>query len=148
MVYLTKRFLILLFAFVMLVFASAQETQLEQRVFEIGRDLRCPVCTSESVADSNAEIAIQMRDIIQQKLEEGQSEAQIKAFFQASYGDWILLEPPRRGIHLIVWLLPTLVGLAGVAVLAILIRRWTTEKETIEVDETELKRVREALDNA
>ncbi|MCA9836845.1 MAG: cytochrome c-type biogenesis protein CcmH [Trueperaceae bacterium] len=132
----------------MLVFASAQETQLEQRVFEIGRDLRCPVCTSESVADSNAEIAIQMRDIIQQKLEEGQSEAQIKAFFQASYGDWILLEPPRRGIHLIVWLLPTLVGLAGVAVLAILIRRWTTEKETIEVDETELKRVREALDNA
>lgn len=144
--YLSSKIIFLLIFFGLMAFA--QETQLEQRVFEIGRDLRCPVCTSESVADSNAEIAVQMRDIIQQKLEEGESEAQIKAYFQASYGDWILLEPPKRGIHLLVWLLPTLVGLAGVTTLILLIKRWTAQKETLQLDEADLKRVREAMDKS
>ncbi len=141
-----RRTVFFLACFFFLVFA--QETQLEQRVFEIGRDLRCPVCTSESVADSNAEIAVQMRDIIQQKLEAGESEAQIKAYFQASYGDWILLEPPKRGIHLLVWLLPSLVGLVGVITLVVLIKRWTAQKETLQVNDADLKRVREAMDKA
>ena len=124
----------------------AQETQLEQLVFEIGRDLRCPVCTSESVADSNADIAIEMRNIIQEKLEAGESEAEIKAFFQARYGDWILLEPPKQGIHLFVWLLPTIAALLGAVVLFILFRRWTAAtKVPVEAAEEDIARVREAL---
>src|SRR5688572_13018433 len=86
--------------------ASAQEVELESRVFEIARQLRCPVCVSESVADSSAQLAQQMRALIQQQLEEGRSEAQIFAYFTNRYGDWIMLEPPRRGIHLVVWILP------------------------------------------
>lgn len=141
----------LMLVFLALFFASftlGQETQLEQRVFEIARDLRCPVCTSESVADSNADIAIEMREIIQEKLIAGESEQQINAFFQERYGDWIMLEPPKRGVHLFVWLLPAVVALVGVTTLIILIRNWTSSsKEEIVVDAADLKRVREALDN-
>jgi len=138
----------LLFSFFLLssFFAISQETQLEQQVFEIGRDLRCPVCTSESVADSNAEIAIQMREIIQEKLLEGQTEAEIKAFFQASYGDWILLEPPKRGIHLFVWLLPSIAVAIGIVVLLLLFKRWTAATQIpVEADEQDIARVRAAL---
>ena len=127
-------------------FSFSQETQLEQKVFEIGRDLRCPVCTSESVADSNADIAIEMRTIIQEKLEAGDSEAEIKAFFQERYGDWILLEPPKRGIHLFVWLLPTIAAVLGALALFVLFRRWTAATQVpIEAAEEDIARVREAL---
>lgn len=126
--------------------AFAQSGDLDQQVFEIARQLRCPVCVSESVADSNSRVAIEMRDVIQQQLEEGQSEAQILAFFQERYGDWILQEPPRRGIHLLVWLLPVIVAVIGAGTLAYFVRRWLASGEEIpDVAEEDLARVREAV---
>jgi len=101
---------------------------------------------SESVADSSSRVAIEMRDLIQQQLEEGRSEAEILTFFQDRYGDWILLEPPRQGIHLLVWLLPAVVLLAGAAGLGLFIRRWLEAgRDTPDVDSAELSRVREAM---
>lgn len=129
-----------------LALALAQDVQLEDRAFEIGRQLRCPVCVAESVADSNAQIAQEMRQLIQQQLEQGKSEQQILAYFQTRYGDWILLDPPKRGWHLVVWVLPLLAAAGGVVALALLLARWRRAAETpVEVDEAELDRVREAL---
>ena len=105
--------------------AAAPPERLESRVFEIAQQLRCPTCVSESVADSSAGISIEMRNQIQAQLEEGRSEAEILAFFQERYGDWVLLEPPRRGIHLIVWWLPGIALAAGALGLAALMVRWT-----------------------
>lgn len=104
---------------------GSSEVQLESRVFEIARQLRCPTCVSESVGDSNARISIQMRDQIQEQLQAGRSEEEILAFFQERYGDWILLEPPRRGIHLWVWWLPGIALAAGAGGLTWLLVRWT-----------------------
>ena len=127
--------------------ALAQDVQLEQRVFEIARQLRCPVCVSESVADSNASVSIEMRQVIQEQLESGRSEQQILAYFQNSYGDWILLEPPKRGIHLLVWLLPGIAAVIGVAALALFVRRWLRAgRETSDVPQEDLERVRKALE--
>lgn len=124
----------------------AQDGDLDQRVFEIARELRCPVCVSESVADSSSRVAIEMRDLIQQQLEGGRTEAEILAFFQNRYGDWILLEPPRRGIHLLVWLLPAVVLLVGAAGLGLFVRRWLKAgHDTPDVEAADLDRVREAL---
>lgn len=129
-----------------LALALAQDVQLDDRAFEIGRQLRCPVCVAESVADSNAQIAQEMRQLIQQQLEQGKSEEQILAYFQTRYGDWILLDPPKRGWHLVVWVLPLLAAAGGVVALALLFARWRRAAETpVEVDEAELDRVREAL---
>ncbi|HEX7000280.1 MAG TPA: cytochrome c-type biogenesis protein [Trueperaceae bacterium] len=126
--------------------ALAQQVQLENRVYEIAGKLRCPVCTSESVADSSVQLAIQMREIIQEQLNEGRSEAQILAFFQERYGDWILLDPPKRGLHLLVWVLPVAAAIVGVTVLLILGRRWQRRShEPIAVDPADLERVRSEL---
>ncbi len=128
------------------VWASAQEVQLETRVFEIARQLRCPTCVSESVSDSSAPIAQQMREIIQDQLVQGRSEAEILAYFQTRYGDWILLDPPKRGIHLVAWLLPIIVGVVAVSVVVLLARRWlTNSRRPVEATPEELARVRSEL---
>jgi cytochrome c-type biogenesis protein CcmH len=93
--------------------ALAQEgppPDLSPEVFRIARELRCPVCQGESAAESNSGVAVEMRRLIAEMLKEGKSEAEIKAFFVERYGEWILYEPPRRGVTLWVWVLP-LVGL-------------------------------------
>jgi cytochrome c-type biogenesis protein CcmH len=136
-------------ASVVLSFAIAQDAQpatLESRTFEIARQLRCPVCTAESVGDSSASIAVEMRDVIQQQLQEGKSEKEILAFFQERYGDWILLNPPKRGVHLLVWLLPLIAALVGVGFLVMYLRRWTKQAQTpIEASKEDLERVREEM---
>ncbi|HZJ09261.1 MAG TPA: cytochrome c-type biogenesis protein [Trueperaceae bacterium] len=124
----------------------AQAVELQSRVFEIAGQLRCPVCVSESVADSNAQLAQQMRELIQQQLEEGRSEAEIFAYFTNRYGDWILLDPPKRGVHLLVWLLPIAAVVIGVAALALTVRRWLARsRERPTVDQEDLERVRAEL---
>lgn len=138
--------LLLVIAAALTVSAGAQDVQLQARVFEIAGKLRCPVCVSESVADSNAQLAQQMRQIIHQQLEEGRSEAEIFAYFTDRYGDWILLDPPKRGVHLLVWLLPIVAVIVGVGLLTLAIRRWLARsREKPTVDQADLERVRAEL---
>ena len=126
--------------------ASAQE--LEEQVFDIARQLRRPVSRAESAADSNANISIEFRDLIQEQLEQGKSEAEILAFFQERYGDWILLSPPKRGLHLLVWLLPIIMAIVGVIILLWFVRRSLQQAKAIpEASETDLSRVQQLLDS-
>lgn len=125
----------------------AQTVQLQQHVFEIGRQLRCPVCVAESVADSNAQIAEEMRQLIEKQIEAGKSDAEILAYFQQRYGDWIMLDPPKRGIHLLVWVLPVAAAVLGAITLAVLMRRWRANAEApVEVAPDDVTRVRRALE--
>ncbi len=112
-----------LLLFTLLGFAHAQ-VQIEQQVFEIAGELRCPVCRAESASDSNATSSIEFRNIIREQLVNGQSEAQILASFQERYGDWILMDPPRRGLYLWVWGLPLAAGVFGLGTLGYFLRRW------------------------
>lgn len=124
-------------------------TELDPAVFEIGRQLRCPACISESVADSSAQIAVRMRQEIQEMLAAGRSEREIIDHFQGIYGDFILLEPPRRGLLLWVWLLPVAALVLGGAALAVYLGRWTrAAAATPSLSAEELNRVREALAEA
>lgn len=124
--------------------------ELEARVFQIAGKLRCPTCVSESVADSSAAISVEMRRQIQAQLEAGATEKEILAFFQERYGDWILLEPPRRGVHLFVWWLPGIALIAGAGGLTLLMIRWTRTSRRAasenDVGADELARVRAALE--
>ena len=96
----------------------------EEDVRKIAQQLRCPVCESVSVADSPAELAVQMRGVIRKKLEAGESEQQILEYFRTAYGDSVLLEPPRRGLGLVVWFGPIVVLAAGAGLLWLILRRW------------------------
>lgn len=139
---MSRRFIALLIALLMMFTAAQSAVEIEERVFELSRNLRCPVCTSESIADSNAQISIEMRNTIQEKVSAGETDAQIYAYFQDLYGDWVMLNPPKRGIHLFVWLLPVIAGVIGVAALILLVRRWLRTAATpVEADPDDIARV-------
>ncbi len=126
--------------------AMAQDVLLDPRVFEIGRELRCPTCVAESVSESNAAIAREMRQIIQEQLDEGRTRQEILGFFQDRYGDWVLLSPPRRGLLLFVWLLPVAAAAAAAAFLVVVVRRWRAAAEQVApIAAEDLARVQAAL---
>jgi cytochrome c-type biogenesis protein CcmH len=103
---------------------SARPRSVEQRTHDIASQLRCPVCNGESVADSSTPIAQQMRSVIRQDVQAGQSDDQIIASFRASYGDSILLRPPLDGFTAIIWFGPVVALLAGIAVVGLAARAW------------------------
>ncbi len=123
--------------------ALAQEgppPDLSPEVFRIARELRCPVCQGESAAESNSGVAVEMRRIIAEMLEEGKTEAEIKAFFVERYGEWILYEPPRRGVTLWVWVLPVVgLFLLGLGLFAYFRPQRPLPQELLEEAERRLK---------
>ena len=99
--------LIIALIFVLMPAYTFSQT-IEDQVTEIGNELLCPVCQGQSVAESNSGLARDMRKIIREKLEEGESKEQIITYFVSRYGDSILGAPPAKGIGIILWLLPVL----------------------------------------
>jgi cytochrome c-type biogenesis protein CcmH len=109
---------------------SAAVSVSEDAVHDVATQLRCVVCQSLSVADSPSETAHQMKAIIRERLAAGESPEQVKAYFVEKYGTWILLSPPRQGFNLLVWIVP-FAGLAGgLALVLILVRRWSRRPAT------------------
>jgi cytochrome c-type biogenesis protein CcmH len=96
---------------------------LDDQVYAIARDLMCPVCAGQTVAESNSQLAQQMRDIIRQRLQQGQSREEIIAYFRTQFGDGVLAAPPARGGGLILWVAPILAVLAGALLLQRFVRR-------------------------
>jgi len=102
---------------------AGRTESLADRAHEIAAGLRCPVCLNLSVADSPSRLAGEMRSEIATRLRAGRSPEQIRAFFIDRYGEWILLEPPRRGLNWVPWAVPVVALVAGVAIWMTLIRR-------------------------
>jgi len=90
----------------------------------VALQLRCPVCQGESVADSPASEAGAMRAIIRQRLGQGESRDEVKAYFVSKYGNWILLAPPASGVGSLAWLAPPLLLLGGAGLLLTLVADW------------------------
>ena len=116
-----------------LAFVAARGTvsprSMPDRVRAVASTLRCPVCQNLSVADSPSGLAQQMRDTIARDLSAGRSPEQIRARFVASYGEWVLLAPPRHGLDLAIWLLPAVLFLFGLAAAVFAVRRWSAGAE-------------------
>jgi cytochrome c-type biogenesis protein CcmH len=97
---------------------------LYQHTLQVAGEYRCPVCAGESVADSEAPEAVEIRDLIQRWLKEGRSQAYIRSRMLADYGESILEKPPASGLTTLVWVLPGVaVGLSTVG-LALAFTRW------------------------
>ncbi len=101
------------------------DAELDASVHAVSSRLRCPVCQGESIQDSPAELATQMKALVREQLHAGQSEREVLDYFVQKYGEWILLEPRAGGINLLVYGLPILFLLLGGGVLIVLVRRWT-----------------------
>lgn len=93
--------------------ADRRDAELDALTAEIAARLRCLVCRGQSVAESSSQLAREMQAEIRERLGRGESPDEIVGFFVESYGEWILLRPPPRGVNLIVYVLPAAVFLAG-----------------------------------
>lgn len=122
---------------------SAQQDVYSPRALELARRMHCPVCSGQTVADSNSELALQMRNIIEQKVQAGESDQQILDYFVASYGASILAEPPKSGIGMGLWWMPVLVVLVGAGVVYTYLRERTRTSATVgsSADDEELEAI-------
>ncbi len=97
---------------------------LDDRVYDVARQLMCPVCSGQTAAESDATVAREMRAIIRRKLEAGETPRQILQYFVAQFGEGILAEPPRRGVSLLLYAGPLAALATGLALASASIRRW------------------------
>ncbi len=77
---------------------------LEERARDLSQGLRCPVCRNESIDESNATLAKELRIVLRERLVAGDTDAQAVNFMVARYGEYVLLRPDARGANLILWL--------------------------------------------
>ena len=104
---------------------SRSDSVLEARTSAVASELRCPVCQGLSIQDSPSELSQQMRDVVKEQLRAGRRPEEVRAYFVARYGEWILLRPAPKGFNLLVYILPVLVVVGGLGLLAGVLRRWT-----------------------
>lgn len=89
----------------------------EQRAREISKSLRCLVCQNQSIEDSNATLAKDLRRIVRERVQAGDSDDQVREYLVARYGDWVLLKPPFNVRTAALWIGPfVLLALAGIGV--------------------------------
>lgn len=105
----------------------AEDPELEQRVLTLSHELRCLVCQNQSVAESNAPLAVDLRDKVREQMRAGRSDDEIRSYMVERYGDFVLYTPPLKGSTVLLWTLPGLLFLAGIVMLVITLRRRTGE---------------------
>ncbi|MCG7866284.1 MAG: cytochrome c-type biogenesis protein CcmH [Candidatus Thiodiazotropha taylori] len=114
---------------------------------EIIEEMRCLVCQNESLAGSNAELAIDLRNEIYDMMKGGQSKGEIIDFMVARYGDFVLYSPPVKPSTYPIWFGPLIVFLIGGVVLFRIIKRKNQSRET-ELSEAEQERLEKLLNQS
>jgi cytochrome c-type biogenesis protein CcmH len=99
---------------------------LEARAREISALLRCPVCQSESIDNSSAPVAADLRRLVRERVSAGDSDEAVLAYVVDRYGEFVLFSPPVRGINLILWIAGPAMLLAGLGVALAAARRRRT----------------------
>ncbi len=100
----------------------------------LSAELRCLVCQNQSLADSHADLAIDLRNQVRELLAAGKSEAEVKAFMTARYGDFVLYRPPVKSTTVLLWVGPFVLLLVAVAALFVhLARRRRADAQTAEI---------------
>lgn len=115
----------------------------EAKAREIFRDVRCLVCQNESIDDSEAELAHDLRQIVREQVRAGKSDAQIKAFLTDRYGEFVLLTPRFSLGNLALWGVPFLVVIGGVGLLFVRLRKAEPEMELTSSEAERLRRLDE-----
>ena len=124
---------------------STEDPRIEQRFKNLTQQLRCPVCQNETLADSNAELARQMRDQIREQMKAGKTDDEIKAYLTQRYGDFPLYKPPVKPMTYFLWFGPFLLLIFGTAVLFLFLKRRREMIKETPLTADERKRAEEIL---
>ena len=130
-------------AFIVLCFWAAQAIaaeDLDKRVAALAEELRCLVCQNQTLADSNAPLAVDLRNQIREQLAAGKSERDVMEFMVARYGDFVLYRPPLKASTVLLWAGPFVFLLLGV----FLLYRRVTRRSAPDPKLSEADRVRAA----
>jgi cytochrome c-type biogenesis protein CcmH len=146
---MTGRLLLLLAAVLSLAAASDPSERLpdpaqEARARALFSQVRCMVCQNESIDDSDAELAGDLRKVVREQVAAGQSDTQVKAFLTARYGEFVLLKPRFSVGNATLWLAPFLAVIAGLGLLAM---RWRRREATRDLTGDEESRLAALLDD-
>ena len=124
---------------------QANDAQIEQRLKVLSAELRCLVCQNQSLADSNADLAIDLRNEVRAQIKAGQSDAQIKDYLVRRYGDFVLYRPVLKSTTWLLWAGPFLLLLLGAGAMYVYIKRRRAVQEEPTLSGEQLARARELL---
>lgn len=116
----------------------------EARARALFTQVRCLVCQNESIDDSDAELAGDLRKVVREQIAAGRTDAQVKSFLTDRYGQFVLLKPAFSLANAVLWLGPFLAALAGLALLA---GRWRRREPTRDLSGDEEARLAALLDD-
>lgn len=85
----------------------------DQRVYQLSQQLMCPVCDGQTLDQSQAQLSEDMKAVLRTKIEDGETNAQIRAYFVERYGEIVLASPEAGGFNVIAWVVPGLIFIAG-----------------------------------
>ncbi len=106
-------------------FASvAAQAPTPNQINEVAKELWCPLCNGVRLDNCELQACIQMREVISQKLQAGESKDAIKAYFVTQYGDVVLGQPPREGFNLVAYIFPILAAVVGISWIVYLVLSW------------------------
>lgn len=115
-------------AFCGLAFGQAEEVahpdaQVEERLRDLGGELRCLVCQNETIAASQAPLALDLRNEIRAMIKQGKTDDEIRAYLVARYGDFVLYKPPFKPVTALLWTGPFVLLFVGAVVVVVVLRR-------------------------
>jgi cytochrome c-type biogenesis protein CcmH len=102
---------------------AAADPELEARMLDVTAELRCLVCQNQTIADSHADLAVDLRNQVREMLRRGDSKQQIIDYMTARYGDFVLYRPPMKATTVLLWFGPPLLMVCGLAGLVLVLRR-------------------------
>jgi len=112
--------------------AAQGGTVTDDQVNAVAKKLNCPVCENVPLDVCETQACAQWRDLIRQKLATGEKPEQVIAYFRDTYGDRVLQEPPLSGFTALIWILPFVGLVAGVAILVVVLRRMTARSVAVD----------------
>jgi cytochrome c-type biogenesis protein CcmH len=124
----------------------ANNPALEKRTMQLAEQLRCLVCQNQTIADSNAPLAIDLKNQVREQLTQGKSESQIIDYMVARYGDFVLYRPPFKATTALLWLGPLVLLLAGLLWLYRVLARRRATPAAPELTKAEHERARSLLE--
>ena len=122
------------------------DPQVELRLKSLAEELRCLVCQNQTIADSTAPLALDLRNDIRAQIAQGRSDAQIRDYMVDRYGDFVLYRPPLKGSTVLLWVGPFALLALGAAI-AVVIARRHRRAITAAIDPSERRRIAKLLED-
>jgi cytochrome c-type biogenesis protein CcmH len=125
---------------------EAAEAELDRRVYVFSKEVRCLVCQNETLADSRADLALDLRREIREQMKAGRSDEQIAGFLTERYGDFVLYRPPLKPSTYPLWFGPFVLLASGLFALYRSLKNWRPLPDVEPLSAKERRRIRQLLD--